>query len=83
MAALPIMSTHKAFRCKRFIAGAIVCASLVFCRPAQKWYLFRSSVQRHQVSTIYCHIGGVRCRWRDIIRTICQSAITVAAVVAL
>ena len=32
-------------------------------------------------STIYCHAGAVRCRWRDIIRIIYRFAIAVAAVV--
>jgi len=50
MAVLPIVRAHKAFRCKYFIAGAIACASVMFRRPAQKRYLSKSLVQRHQVS---------------------------------
>jgi hypothetical protein len=43
------MRAHKAFQYIHFIAVAIACASVMFRRPAQKRYLFRSSVQRHQV----------------------------------
>jgi hypothetical protein len=49
MAVLSIMRAHKAFQYIHFIAVAIACASVMFRRPAQKRYLFRSSVQRHQV----------------------------------
>jgi hypothetical protein len=48
MAVLPIMLTHKAFRCKYFIASAIACASVMFPRPTQERYISSSSVQPHQ-----------------------------------
>jgi hypothetical protein len=52
MAVLPIMRAHKTYRCKHLTAGAIAQANVMFGRPAQKRNLIRSSVQRHQASTI-------------------------------